>query len=421
MPHTVSRDAEAAGPTSEESRPVPASPTAPSRMVRSVLLFVVAGVILYGVASLASSDHRTELSALERFPSRTLALTLLLVFGGWFLRGWRFHYYLKQSGEPVPLGYSVAAFLAGFALTGTPGKVGEAVKGVFLKQDYGVSVTRVMGILVVERLMDLLGVLLLGSFSVLLFSEWKGLFLLCALIVVAGGAFLCMERLYRPVLERLSRISFLSWVCTKTLETLMAGRHLMTLKVFVVGLLVSSVAWGLESVSLYFVLHGFHIPSTPLQANFVYCFSTIVGALSMLPGGIGGTEAGMVGLLAFMGTPYASALPAVILFRLRSVTVLETVHIFANGLDDEFAGNFTGKVPAHVHELDLRFYAHDRNGATRSLAVKLKHPDADHPQALREGLPSLARQLAAADTQRAYGDRIAQALMNLDGAGSGVN
>jgi uncharacterized protein (TIRG00374 family) len=53
-----------------------------------------------------------------------------------------------------------------------------------------------------------------------------------------------------------------------------------------------------------------------LQSNFVYCFSTIVGALSMLPGGIGGTEAGMIGLLAFMGISYTSGLPAVILIRL---------------------------------------------------------------------------------------------------------
>lgn len=315
MPCNVSRDAEVDPATEEESRPVPSPSIAPPRMIQSVLLFVVAGVILYGVASLAS-DYRAVLSALTKFPPRTLALTLLLVFAGWLLRGWRFHYYLRHSGEHVPLGYSVAAFLAGFALTGTPGKVGEAVKGVFLKQDYGVPVTKVVGILVVERLMDLLGVLLLGSFSVLLFSQWKGLFLLCALVVLAGGAVLCLERLYRPLLERLSRISFLSWVCARTLDTLMAGRHLMTLRVSAVGLLVSTVAWGLESVSLYLILQGFHIPSTLLQANFVYCFSTIVGALSMLPGGIGGTEAGMVGLLGFMGTSYGSALPAVILIRL---------------------------------------------------------------------------------------------------------
>ncbi len=290
------------------------SPTA-SRLIRSVLVFALAGVVLYGIATLAG-DYRIVLTALSEFPGRKLALVMALVVFGWLLRGWRFAYYLRKSGEDVPLGYALSAFLAGFALTGTPGKVGEAVKGVFLKQDYGVPVTKVVGILVVERLMDLWGVLLLGSFSLLLFRGWEGLFFLCAGVVIVGGIFLCMERLYRPVLQRLSKISFLSWPCTKVLETLLAGKDLMTPRIFFVGLVVSAIAWGMESVSMYFIMEGFALPTTLLQANFVYCFSTIIGALSMLPGGIGGTEAGMIGLLAFLGISYGSGLPSVILIRI---------------------------------------------------------------------------------------------------------
>jgi len=286
-----------------------------SRMVRSVLIFAVAGVLLYGVATLAS-DYNTIMKSLLRFPAPSLALVICLVLVGWLLRGWRFHYYLRQSGESVPLGYSIQAFLAGFALTGTPGKVGEAVKGVFLKRDYGVPITKVVGILVIERLMDLWGVLLLGALSLLLFKGWGKIFLLCAAAVIAGGFCLCLERVYRPILENLARISFLSWICNRMLGVLLAGRELMTPRIFLVGLLSSTVAWGMESVSLFLIMDALNLPATFFQGNFVYCFSTIVGALSMLPGGIGGTEAGMMGLLAFMGISYADGLPAVILIRL---------------------------------------------------------------------------------------------------------
>lgn len=302
-------------PVNSESQPGrEASRPATARIVRSVLIFAVAGVLVYGAATMAS-DYQAVVASFSRFPASALAAVLSLVFVGWMLRGWRFYYYLRQLGEPIPLGYSVATFLAGFALTGTPGKVGEAVKGVFLKEDYGVPVTRVVGIVVVERLMDLWGVLLLGSCSLLLFTQWRGLFLLCAGIVVLGGIFLSVERLYRPVLEMTERISFLSWISRKLLETLLTGRDLMTPRTFAVGLVVSTLAWGMESYSMYLVLDGFGLHSTLLQANFVYCFSTIVGALSMLPGGIGGAEAGMIGLLAFMGIPYTSGLPAVIMIR----------------------------------------------------------------------------------------------------------
>jgi uncharacterized protein (TIRG00374 family) len=134
--------------------------------------------------------------------------------------------------------------------------------------------------------------------------------------VIAGGVFICMERVYRPVLEWLAGFSFLSWFSLKVLKILLTGRDLMTPRIFLVGLVVSTIAWGMESLSLYLILEGLHLPSTLLEANFVYCFSTIVGALSMLPGGIGGTEAGMIGLLAVMGISYTNSLPAVILIRL---------------------------------------------------------------------------------------------------------
>jgi len=269
---------------------------------------------LYGAATLAS-DYRSILGAIVRFPASVLGLVLALVTVGWLLRGWRFSYYLHQVCGDVPLGYSISAFLAGFALTGTPGKLGEAIKGVFLKQDFGIPVTRVVGIVMVERLMDLWGVLVLGSFSMLLFKGWEHLFLICGGVVIAGGIFLCMERLYRPVLEWTGRFSFMSWISGKILGILSTGRDLMTPRIFLVGLVVSVVAWGLESFSLYLILRGFELPTDLLQANFVYCFSTLIGALSMLPGGIGTTETGMIGLLNFMGISYTNGLPAVILIR----------------------------------------------------------------------------------------------------------
>lgn len=212
--------------------------------------------------------------------------------------------------------YLVAVFLSGFALTGTPGKIGEAVKGVFLKEDHGTPLTKVMGIVMIERLMDLWGVLLLASCSLLLFRRYQAIFLVCAVAVVGGGAILCMEKLYRPILTFVGKVGFLRWISEKILKILLTGRDLMKPRIFAVGLISSAIAWGTESFSLYLILNGLHLPASVLQANFVYSFSTLIGALSMLPGGIGGTEAGMIALLHFLGINYSEALPAVILIRL---------------------------------------------------------------------------------------------------------
>lgn len=286
-----------------------------SRIVKSVLIFSLVGIAVYGVGTVAS-DYKAIGSALVRFPIDSLSLVLALVIIGWLLRGLRFHFYLQQIGEQIPLAYSISDFLAGFALTGTPGKIGEAMKSVFLKRDYNVSITKVIGILVVERLMDLFGVLLLGSLSLLLFKGWIGLFLVCALLVIAVGLFLCMEGIYRPVLTWLTRFRILNWPARKVLSALLSGKELMTFRIFSIGLILSTLSWAMESFSLYIIMKGFSLSATLLEANFIYSFSTLVGALSMAPGGIGGTEAGMVGLMAFMGITYSEALPAVLLIRI---------------------------------------------------------------------------------------------------------
>ncbi len=300
--------------SAEQAQPENVRQIDTSRIVRSVIILSVVGGILYAAAS-AASDWQAVAEALVEFPVHTLFVVAGLVVVGWLIRGLRFWYYLRESELTVPLGYAEIVFLAGFALTGTPGKMGEAVKGVFLKQDYGVPFTAVIGILVVERLMDLVGVLLLGGVSFLGFEEWRFAFAVCAVLVIAGGIMLCMERVYRPVLEKIAKISLLRWPAARMLDILVSGRKLMTPKVFVVGLVMSLVAWGLESLSLYLILEGLELKATLSEANFVYCLSTILGALSMLPGGIGGMEASMVALLAVVGIGYTSALPAVILIR----------------------------------------------------------------------------------------------------------
>jgi uncharacterized protein (TIRG00374 family) len=307
--------------SSNQSVPSPDSDAAsPSfnKVVRSVIIFTLIGVILYAFAAFWG-DHEVVFQALAGFPLRVLALVLGLVVLGWILRAARFHYYLKLSNISLPFDYVLKVFLASFALTGTPGKMGEGVKALFLKRDYDTPASTVVGILVVERLTDLLAILLLASFSVAIFSDWFGVFIICAGITLAFGLALTMEKIYRPTLEALSGFPVLGWISKKALEILLAGKDLMTPKTFIAGFSISVLAWGLESVCMFVIMSSMNLSATLLQANFVYCFGQIVGALSMLPGGIGGAEVSMGGLMSYMGIGYSRAVPAIMLLRVATL------------------------------------------------------------------------------------------------------
>jgi len=60
------------------------------KLVRSVLVFALAGTILYG-AAVVISDYRVVAASLLAFPLADLFAVLSLVVVGWLIRGLRFH------------------------------------------------------------------------------------------------------------------------------------------------------------------------------------------------------------------------------------------------------------------------------------------------------------------------------------------
>jgi uncharacterized membrane protein YbhN (UPF0104 family) len=309
-----------------------------NRIVRSIILFTLIGVILYGFG-VFWGDHQVVFDSLSEFPVHSLILVLIIVALGWLIRAARFGFYMRVSGITLSYGYVTAVFLASFSLTGTPGKMGEGVKALFLKRDYNIAPAKVVGILVVERLTDLLAILFLACFSVVIFSDWFGVFILCAGITVSLGLGLTMERVYGPLLTACSRIPLIGGLFKKILEILLAGKDLMTPLIFLKGFILSVVAWGLESLCMFIIMNSMDLSVTALQANFVYCFGQIVGALSMLPGGIGGAEASMAGLMAYLGIGYSKAVPAIMILRLATLWFAIFVGILFMAIMARYSGS----------------------------------------------------------------------------------
>jgi hypothetical protein len=87
-----------------------------------------------------------------------LGLSLL----NYLLRFVRWQIYLKRLGHQVPWATSLRIYFAGFALTTTPGKMGELMRGVLLKP-LGVPLIESSAAFFSERAADLLVILLLSS------------------------------------------------------------------------------------------------------------------------------------------------------------------------------------------------------------------------------------------------------------------
>jgi uncharacterized protein (TIRG00374 family) len=83
--------------------------------------------------------------------------------------------------------------------------------------------------------------------------------------------------------------------------------------------LLSVISWGFECFGYYLILMNFSSNIDIIWSFFSYSFSTIVGALSMLPGGLGVTEGSLTLMLVQKGLEQNDAFAAT--FIVRAVTL----------------------------------------------------------------------------------------------------
>jgi uncharacterized protein (TIRG00374 family) len=103
-------------------------------------------------------------------------------------------------------------------------------------------------------------------------------------------------------------------------DGLAALRQLLQPALLLQATVIGALAWSLEGVSLWLLLKGIGIGAVGIGgATIAHTAAGLIGALTLLPGGLGSTEAGTVGLLALQGVGVAAATPATLLIRLMTL------------------------------------------------------------------------------------------------------
>jgi glycosyltransferase 2 family protein len=302
------------------------------RWVAPAIIVLLVGMILYLCVTIWSGLDRLH-AALSTFPVATHVPAVLgLIIFGWLVRAARWHYYTRTLGWPVPLGANVLAFCASFAFTATPGKAGEVVKAALLRSRFGVSMADTAGVLLIERLGDVMAVLILGLGGLALLPNGWAIFIVSMIGLAGIVAFLTNERLYHPFFERLARAPRLTRVASKLLQLVDTGRALLRPRPLVIGLLLAVIAWGCEAIAFWVILDGLGLSVPKVAAFSVYALSTVVGAISMLPGGIGGVEATMLVFLAVLRVAQGPAIAAVLLIRLSTLYFVSCLGVLFMGL-----------------------------------------------------------------------------------------
>lgn len=298
---------------------------------RGLIVSVALAAVGYLAFSLWGGWHDVT-AAIARVGWLGVAAMLALSALNYGFRFLRWQMYLSCLGRPVPWRPSLVIYLAGFALTTTPGKAGEAMRGVFLKP-HGVGYGASMAAFFSERLSDLLAIVLLATLGLSRYPQAWPLLVLGAGAVVGLLALLgrsgWLEWLGDASRARTGRLARLMQALSRLL---VAARLCHTPRVLLIATVASLAAWGAEACAFYFMLDWLALRVDPAFAVFVYAAAMLAGALSFLPGGLGGAEATMVSLLLWSGQPQSAAVAATVLIRLTTLWFAVGLGLFALGM-----------------------------------------------------------------------------------------
>lgn len=292
-----------------------------SNDIRRKILFSLLFALLIYMALALWSDWRDLTTALLEFPWRWLPLVVgltLINYGGRLLK---WHWYLRLLGIPIQRSASARIFGVGMLMVMTPGKAGEFLKSYMVKNVTGTPMAVTAPIVLAERMTDGMAMLLLASVGLFAFPDPTARWV--AAIVFVNFILTVLVIQIRPL----------------ALRILEFGKHLPLIRRFAdhlysfyessylifrprnlfISLLIGVISWVAEGLAYFLVLVGFGATvsaQTVLIAVFIFCISTVIGAVFATPGGLGGVEGSLVALSSsLLALPTAVATAAALLVR----------------------------------------------------------------------------------------------------------
>lgn len=274
-------------------------------IIFSVLVYVVMGVY---------ADFDSLLSALKSFNWCFIPILIALTMIGYFIRFVRWNFFLKEVNVHLELKDNLFVFFSGLAMTITPAKAGEIWKSWLIKeinQEYALNQT--VPVVISDRLADLLALVFLATLGIVYYQ--KGIFVILLILMLFVGFLILIKSpelsgRFISIFER--RAGKYSGNAQTMHETF---QKLLTIKNISIATLLGVLAWFMECLALFIIVYAFGSHLNLILSIFTFSFSSLAGALSMIPGGMGVTEATLSGILYYFGLTSVIAVGSAIIIR----------------------------------------------------------------------------------------------------------
>ena len=285
---------------------------------RAVLWSVALAALGYLGLSLWAGWREVVAAVVQVGPLVLIGL-LALSLCNYLLRFLRWARYLALLDAPVSWRINLAVYFSGFALTTSPGKLGETLRSLLLKP-HGVPASASLAAFFAERVSDLLAILVLTALGLWAYSPARPVVGLALAAVIVFLVLVQWTGLITSIDNwAMKRTQQWARLLAKLCEIVLHFRRCFSVMAMAMGLAIGVLAWFAEGFGFWWLLAALGHPLPLTTAVFIYAFAMLVGGLSFLPGGLGSSEAVMIGLLVLNGFPEPAAVTATLICRLATL------------------------------------------------------------------------------------------------------
>jgi uncharacterized protein (TIRG00374 family) len=294
---------------------------------RTLISIAFAGLLYLGITIYIDFD--LLLLSFTKFNLLLIPFLLLLSLGNYLVRYIKWNYYISILNIDLHKKDSLMIFMSGLLMSVTPGKIGELLKAYLVKTVNKTPVSVTAPIIFAERATDFLSLTILALIGAYIYDYGRNAALIITIVILIGIFILTNRKLFDSIMKFLSKIKFVE----KRIESIERLYHstytLLKIKPLIIAIIISVLSWGFECYGYYLVINNFNNTIDVSWSFFSYSFSTIVGAVSMLPGGLGVTEGSFLLMLTSKGLSANDAAATTFITRVATLWFAVIVGILA--------------------------------------------------------------------------------------------
>jgi glycosyltransferase 2 family protein len=292
--------------------------------VKKQKILTIAGLVISVLLlflSLKDIKFQETVEAMKKADLRFVFIPTFFIFCAVTLSAFK---WARITGNNVKVSQTFLALIIGLFVNNVlPARIGEVVRGYVLSKKTGISLPYAISTVLVDRIFDLVGLLLLTFIffpkQSLPLQVSRSLYILVSLLIVlmAGLIIMSRERFVKSITGRLSRIDrpFFARLAGRVIEVQENLRRInspLNLLRFVV---IAFLQWLAMSSALLFSILTLGISINPLYVPFVCALLNMGLTVPSSPGYVGIYQFLLVYLLSIFGVPKHQGFAVSILFH----------------------------------------------------------------------------------------------------------